>query len=40
MEEIILVCAFGETAFTVMPKFASSFAPVLVNPMIPALAAA
>nr|WP_170850738.1 hypothetical protein [Arthrobacter sp. OV608] len=40
MEEIILVCAFGETVFTVMPKFESSFAAAWVNPMIPAFAAA
>jgi len=32
------VCAFGEIAFAVIPKRASSFAAVFVKPMIPALA--
>ena len=36
----VAVIAFGETALTVMPKRAVSFATVLVNPMMPALAAA
>lgn len=40
MEAVIRVAAFGEIAFTVTPKAASSFAAVLVNPMIPAFAVA
>lgn len=40
MDEIILVCALVEMALTVIPKPASSFAAVLVNPMISPFAAA
>ena len=39
-EAIIRVSAAGEIAFTVTPNRASSFAAVLVKPMMPALAAA
>ena len=34
------VCAFGEIAFTVTPKRASSLAAVRVKPITPAFAAA
>ena len=40
INSIMRVSALGDSALTVTPKRASSFAAVLVKPMIPAFAAA